>query len=169
MRKKFFAIIAGNFLICAALAQPGSDEKNHAKGRNNDVSLHLNYPFGGYLKDISNFGTGIEYAWSQGRFGRMSAKPSKPVGFTFNLGIDYYFGEKEKYGNNTVKYKGTTYLHAYGGAIYNPCNTGNISLAAGPAVELYDGNSEFGFGINLSGTIYPFKCGNYGINETGKQ
>ena len=163
MRKIFLMIILTSILFYNAAAQPESDNKPQVRGKSNQVSLNLNIPFEGYLKDISNFGIGIQYEWSKKRFGSMTSKPAKLIGFTFNIGADHYFGEKESIGMYSVKYKRTSYLHAYGGAIYNPCTGGNLSLTAGPTIELYDGNSEFGFGVNLSGGFYMSKCRNIGI------
>lgn len=150
-------------IIFSGYAQDDKD-KPQIYGRSNQLSLNVNIPLGGYLKDISNIGIGLEYGWSKGRFGKMTSLPSKPVGFTFNIGIDYYFGQKEKVGNYSYKYEGTTYFHTYGGVIYNPCKMGYISLTAGPSLELYDGNSEFGFGVNLSGSYYLCKWSNIGIS-----
>ncbi len=164
MKRKLFLSIASCSFIITSFAQQNSDDNPQSTARSNEVSLNINLPFSGYLKDISNFGLGLEYRWSNGRFGRMPALPSKPIGFTFNTGVDYYFGQKEDVGSYSYKYEGTTYFHAYGGIIYNPCKRGNISLTAGPSLELYDGNSEFGFGLNLSGSYYMCGCGNFGIS-----
>ena len=152
------------FFIQLGIAQPKNSEKPKSAGRSNDVSLNFNTPVGGYLKDISNFSMGATYSWSKERFGNMPSVPARTIGFTANIGVDYYFGEKENYYNQTVKYKGTTYLHAYGGAIYNPCAGGNIILTTGPSLEIYNGNSQFGFGVSLTGSIYFSKCRDIGIS-----
>lgn len=152
------------FFIQYGISQPENSEKTKSAGRSNAVSLNFNTPVGGYLKDLSNFSMGATYSWSKERFGNMSSVPTRTIGFTANIGVDYYFGEKETYYNQTVKYKGTTYLHAYGGAIYNPCAGGNIILTTGPSLEIYNGNSQFGFGVNLSGSISFSKYRNFGIS-----
>ena len=155
-------VIAG-LLCCHAYSQPENIDKTSVKGRSTELSLNINFPVSGYLKNISNISIGAEYSWSKERFGNMTIKPANLIGFTFNAGVDYFFGEKEELGTYSYKYDGTTYLHAYGGAIYNPCNRGNIRLTAGPSLELYSGESEFGFGVNLSGSYYLCRCGNFGI------
>ena len=127
--------------------------------RNTEVSLNFIFPFNGFLKNISNLGIGAQFSWSEGRFGRMSSVPSRKFGFTFNAGLDYFFGKRDSY---NVRYKATKYFHAYGGVIYNICNRGNFSLTTGPSLELYRGVSAIGFGINLSGNYYFSKCWNLG-------
>jgi hypothetical protein len=164
MKHKLLFTCSACLFVISSFAQPNGNDKAQAAGRSNEASLNINFPFEGYLKDISNLGLGLEYGWSNGRFGKMIPVPSKPIGFTYNAGIDYYFGQKEDVGMNSYKYEGTTYFHVYGGAIFNPCNRGNISLTAGPGVELYNGNAEFGFGVNLSGSYYICNCGNFGIS-----
>lgn len=146
-----------------ALYAQTHNNKPTVKGSNHQLSLNVNTPMGGYLKDISNIGFGIEYGWSKGRFGKMHSRPEKPVSFTFHAGIDHYLGQKEKVGNDSYKYKGITYFHLFGGAIYNISNIENIILTTGPSLELYDGKTEFGFGVNLSVSFYLNKCRNMGI------
>lgn len=153
--KNILITAVGCILFLAAMPQPG---KIH------DAGMRISYPFAGYLKDISHIGLGAEYSWSKSRFGKLAAMPSKQIGITFHTGLDYYPGKKETYGSHTVKYKGTTYLHAYGGVILNPYNNGYFSLTGGPTAEIYSGKSELGFGIHLYAGFYPFRDGNYGLS-----
>ena len=75
-------------------------------------------------------------------------------------------GQKETTFSQTIKYGAITYLHAYGGAIYNPDKMSNINLTAGPTLEIYKGDSVFGFGVNLSGGFYLTRCNNIGLNPS---
>ena len=84
----------------------------------------------------------------------MKKRPVKPVGFIVNSGIDYYFGKDRTISMYQYKYGNFTYIHAYGGAIYNPYKRGNINLTAGPALGIQDEIVEFWWGINLSGSYY---------------
>jgi len=54
----------------------------------------------------------------------------------------------------SYKYPGYSFLHSYAGIIYNPCKKINISLTSGPGLGLYDGNTQFNLGINLSGNYH---------------
>lgn len=166
MKKIFLLLFTSLCLINYLFAQLGTVDENNSPGKSQAISLNLKIPFLGYLKDISNIGIGASYSWSKERFGKRAIAPPKMVGFTFNLGANYFFGEKETIFNQTVKYGAITYLHAYCGAIYNPGKMGNINLTAGPALEIYKGDSQFGFGANLSGGIYIFRCYNIGISPS---
>jgi hypothetical protein len=154
------------FLLMAALAtiisfgQPNADKKEYT-GYSNSIGLNLSLPLGDF-SNTHSFGLGLNYAWSNDRFGKRSARPENPVGFTFNAGVDYYFGKTETTGTYTYDYPGYTYFHAYGGIIHNPCTNGYIDLTAGPVLGVWDGGSEFGFGINLGGSFGI--CRNFGVN-----
>jgi hypothetical protein len=163
MKKILLFAITANLFVNTTMSQPKNEEKGQ-QGQSNEVSLNFDLPVSGYLKDISSFGIGAQYAWSNHHFGKMSSIPESPFGFTFNAGTDYYFGKKQSSGIYSIKYDGTTYLHAYGGGIFNPCDRGNISLTAGPSLELYNGDSQFGFGVNLSGSLYFNKCGRFALS-----
>src|SRR5687767_14201352 len=142
--KKICLLLLAGILMIPAFSQ------NTGKG--NAISLGIDIPFGDF-SNTHGFGIGVDYAWSNDRFGKMTAKPAKPIGFTFNVGVDHYFGKDETVGSITYEYPNYTYLHAYGGIMHNPCTNGNISLTAGPILGLWDDNSEFGFGVNLGGSI----------------
>lgn len=151
-------------LFSDASAQTNATDKAASKGRNNKLALNFSFPVAGYLKYISNMGIGAAYSWSKERFGKLASLPTKAVGFTFNIGIDYFIGEKEKNLNQAIKYGGTTFLHAYGGAVYNLDRMSNIKLTSGPNLEIYKGASSFGFGANFSGSFYLFQNKNLGLS-----
>jgi hypothetical protein len=45
-------------------------------------------------------------------------------------------------------------MHAWAGAIYNPWKRGNIILTAGPALGIYNSNTQFNIGSCLEGSYY---------------
>ena len=70
------------------------------------------------------------------------------------MGAAYYFGKKETVSGYPYDYPGYIFVHAYVGAIYNPLRKANICLTAGPALGIYNGNTQFNFGSVLEGSYY---------------
>jgi hypothetical protein len=146
-------------LICllanlTGVAQKNSDKKNRVPtGYSKTVSAGINVTILEFSRTHS-FGAGIGFSWTKHRFGMMEKKPSKPFGFIADAGIDYYLGKEETVSGYPYKYNGFTYIHTYGGIIYNCCKRGNINLTAGPALGLESGFTTFFWGINLSGAYY---------------
>jgi hypothetical protein len=148
-----FLLGTGCLFISAKAQLIENTGKNQAKGKSNSVSGSIDIPFGDFFA-THGLGTGVNYSWSNHRYGQMMSAPTNPIGFTFNIDAEYYFGKKESIGLFNYDYSGYTYLHAYGGGIYNFSGRGNISLTAGPALGLYSGHSQFNFGADLSGSYY---------------
>lgn len=154
LKKIFCLYFFVRSIVMPAMAQPKEDSgQSHEKGKCNSLSLGPDIPFD-IFSDTHKYGPGLDYSWSNHRFGKLNVLPKKLIGFIFNSGIDYYFGKKENVAGYNYRYGGYSYLHAYGGAIYNPCKRGNISLTAGPALSLYAGNLTFEYGVNLAGSYY---------------
>jgi len=154
MKKTAFIILAGIFTSNAILAQADTTATpNYTKGKRNAVSFGINIPVGEFSETHIG-GISVNYSWSQYRFGRMKKLPKKLIGLSANSGIDYYFGKKENVAGYDFKYGSYLFLHVFGGAIYNPCKNGNITLTAGPAMDIYKGKADFGFGVNLNGNYY---------------
>ncbi|HYC40632.1 MAG TPA: hypothetical protein VEB63_09095 [Chitinophagaceae bacterium] len=150
------------FLITTLLAATsGFGQNGENTGKSNNIGFGISVPIGDF-SDTHSFGLGLNYSWSNHRYGKMTARPADPIGFTFNAGVDYYFGKKETVNMYTYDYPGYTYIHAYGGIMHNPCTNGFLELTAGPVLGLWDGNSEFGFGVNLGGSFGI--CRSMGIN-----
>ena len=120
------------------------------KGYSNIISGGADLPVG-VFSDTHSFGIGADYSWSNHRFGSMKGNSKKPIGLILNGGADYYFGKEENYG---YKYKGYTWLQGYAGLIMNPDKKGELSFLAGPALGIYAGKSNLGFGVNLRGSYY---------------
>jgi hypothetical protein len=152
MKKLLCVLLITGYFYSFAAAQ-SKENKIQLKGKSNSISAGVNIPFAAFSA-THNFGAGIDYSWSNHRYGRMDETPVNPVGFTVNLGADYYWGKNETIGLYTYDYSTYTFLHTYGGIIYNPGNKVNTSLTGGPTLGIYSGNTEFGLGVNLSGNYY---------------
>ena len=126
---------------------------NHPSGKMNVVSIGANLPMGNF-SSTHIVGIVSEYAWSNHRFGQMDVKPVKPFGFIANAGIAYYFGKKETVSGYSYDYPGYDFLYIHGGVIYNPWKKGNINLTAGPALGIYNGNTQFNISSKLEGSYY---------------
>jgi hypothetical protein len=131
----------------------GNKKKIILAGYSKAVSAAINIPIPEFSR-THNVGFGAGFIWSKHCFGVMEKKPSKPFGFIADGGIDYYFGKKETVSGYQYKYNGFTYIHTYGGIIYNCCKRGNINLTTGPALGLEDGFTTFFWGVNLIGAYY---------------
>lgn len=130
-----------------------SEKHNHPSGKQHTVSIGANIP----LENFSSthiIGVATNYSWSNHRFGGMDVKPVKPFGFTANAGAAYYFGKKETVSGYPYNYPAYFFLNIYGGVIYNPWKKGNISLTAGTALGIYNGNTQFNIGSKLEGSYY---------------
>ncbi len=144
------------FLLMAisGKAQTNSDSRKKVlTGYSKIVSAGINIP----VPEFSNthrFGVGIGFSWSKHRFGLMEKKPSKRFGFIADGGIDYYIGRNETISGFLYEYTGFTYIHGYGGIIYNCCKRGNINLTTGPGFGINNGFTDFFWGVYLSGAYY---------------
>src|SRR5687768_7588299 len=115
MKKKIFLLIPCFFLVFSCMAQ---DDKNQINsGVSNNIGAGISFPLGDFSNSHS-FGISLNYAWSNDRYGKMTAKPIKPIGFTFNVGVDHYFGKSES-GPYPYDQPNYTYIHAYGGIMHN--------------------------------------------------
>lgn len=130
-----------------------SGKHNHPSGKQNSISLGANLPLGNFSSTHFS-GIAINYSWSNHRFDVMDVKPVKPFGFTANTGLACYFGEKETVSSYQYKYPGYIFIHTYAGTIYNAWRNANISLTAGPALGIYNGNTQFNIGSILEGSYF---------------
>lgn len=153
MKKTVFIMLAGIFASNTILAQADTSRTNYTKDKSNAASFGINIPIGEF-SETHLAGISLNYSWSHHRFGKLNKLPKKLIGFTASGGIDYYFGKKETVAGYDFRYGGYTNLYAFGGAIYNPCKKGNISLTTGPAMSIYKDNAEIGFGVIINGNYY---------------
>lgn len=78
----------------------------------------------------------------------------KKIAFTYNGGVVYYFGKKETVSSYPYKYPGYIFIHSFGGLLYNPAKNAGISLTTGPALGIYNGNTQFNIGSKLEASYY---------------
>jgi hypothetical protein len=141
-------------LDVTAIAQLKKEIKEtQGKNKSNTVSLGPAIPIGSF-SDTHKYGVTVEYSWTNHRFGLMKKIPAKRIGFILNTGVNYYLGKEETISSYQYKYRSFTYIHAYGGAIYNSWKKGSIHLTVGPATGIEDKIVEFWWGFNLSGSYY---------------
>jgi hypothetical protein len=141
------------FVIQSSAQEKVSKKFIPPSGANNSASLGVVLPLGNFSN--THFGgIALEYSRSNNRFSIMDKRPSKKFGFDCNAGAAYYFGKKENIVTTTYKYPAYTFLHLYGGAIYNVSRQANITLTAGPAVGLYNGITSFNIGAILDASFY---------------
>jgi hypothetical protein len=154
MKKLLLVLLTINCLFTTIVAQTKEKEnKVQPKGKSNSISTGFDIPLGKF-SDTHSFGGGIDYSWSNHRFGKMDITPQNPFGFIVNTGGDYYTGKKETIGIYAYDYPSYINLHTYCGVIYNSDNKVNINLTAGPTLGIYSGTADFGLGANLSGNYY---------------
>jgi hypothetical protein len=148
---KFWLILFIHFFIYPEIYSQ-SEHDSH-KPASHTAAIGINIPVGEF-SETHFAGISLDYSWSKHRFGILKTLPEKVIGFIANGGIDYYFGKKETVAGYEYKYGSYTYLHAFGGIIYNPVKKGNISLMAGPTMGIYKGGSDIGFGVSWQGSYY---------------
>ena len=137
-----------------SMAQSQRPQKhNHPSGKQHAVSIGAAIPLGNF-SSTHIIGAAINYSWSNHRFGGMDVKPVKPFGFTANSGAEYYFGKKETVSGYAYQYPKYIFIHTYAGIIYSPWRKSNISLTAGPAWSIYNGNTKFNIGSCLEASIF---------------
>jgi hypothetical protein len=128
-----------------------SSRSEAQQGSSHLLSLDLQVPVGVFA--TSHFaGAGLNYSWSQHRFGNNVLK--KTPGFMLNGGADYYFAKKISTAGYPFTYGGYLYLHVMPGLIVNPWQNGNISLNAGPSIGLYKGNADWGLNTTIIGNYF---------------
>jgi hypothetical protein len=153
MKRILFLILAFCSVKSAVAQSTAETTKKKPAGRQQVVSAGFNIPLGDFAS--THIG-GIALEYSQ-RFGQLATIPSKKLGYLFEGGLAYYLGKKETVSGYPYDYPGYYFLHVYPGLVYNPCKKGHISVSAGPALGLYNGNLQFNLGAKLQGTWYVNK------------
>jgi len=136
-------------------AQPADTPLKHIKGKSQAIAFGIYMPIGMFSKSHIA-GAGIDYSRSRHRFGR-NISPGRLIGFIVIGGIIYYTGQRIKTAGYDFHYGGYLNLYTMPGIICNPVKNGNISLTAGPALNIYKGSANAGIGINF--------CGNYFVSR----
>ncbi len=150
-----FILLTGCIVISTTAIGQSKRPKNHnhPSGKQHTVSIGANIPLGNF-SSTHFLGIATNCSWSNHRFGGMDVKPVKPLSFTANAEAAWYFGKKETSSGYPYKYQKYIFFHAFAGAVYNPWKKGNISLTAGPALGIYNGNTQFNIGCCLEGSYY---------------
>ena len=156
--KNYSSLFIFCFLTCTGVqAQKSADTlmKRQTNGANNAVAFGLYLPLGVFTQSHIA-GAGIDYSWTRRRYGR-NVSPAKLIGFTVNGGINYYVGKKITTAGYGFHYGGYINLHAMPGLLFNPVKNGNLSLTAGPALDIYKASANAGIGITLLANYYISK------------
>lgn len=89
----------------------------------------------------------------------------KPINYYASAGFNYFVGKNESNSGFDYKYPGFGVATLNGGISFNPCLRGGIQAEIGPALEIYDGGSSFGFNARFGG-FYDLKKPEEKIAET---
>lgn len=109
------------------------------------VSVGINLPLGEF-STTHLIGAGVDCSPAANWFGLLK---TKKIAFTYNGGAACYVGKKETASGYSYKYPGFIFIHALGGILYNPVKKASLSLLAGPALGIYNGNTRFNIGSKL--------------------
>jgi hypothetical protein len=152
--KRILVLVMASCSLTSALAQITADTTKKAPaGKRQAVSAGINLALGDFSSTHTG-GIAVEYSRSQHRYGQLAAMPAKKWGYLIEGGLAYYFGKKETVSGYPYDYPGYYFLHVYPGLLYNTCKKGLISISAGPALGLYNGDLRFTIGGTLRGTWY---------------
>lgn len=143
------------FLICilficilpSSIFAQAKKDSTREFGYSSQLSAGVSFP-AAVFADTHVIGAGIDYSWSNGRFGRFDKRFKKPVGFTAAAGADYFLGKTDNY---NFQYRNYLYSYAYGGLIFNSGRRSSVSLLAGPSLQTYTKVTDLGYGITLRG------------------
>jgi hypothetical protein len=116
----------------------------------NTISVGINIPVGNFSA-THNIGINTEYSLVRHRFGISN---QNKIDFACNAGIAYYVGKKETVSSYLYKYPGYIFIHGFGGILYSPANNAGVSVTAGPALGIYNGNIKFNIGSKLEANYY---------------
>ncbi len=149
MQKKILLLLFFSLPFLTLIAQPPQLLK-YIDPKASTVSVSIHLPVGSFSTSHIA-GVGAEYA--PGRHWYAKTKPKK-FRFTYQGGVAYYFGKKETVSGYDYDYPGYFFLHAFGGLLYIPVKRTDIKLTAGPALGIYNGNTQFNIGGKLEGVYF---------------
>lgn len=109
------------------------------------LSAAVNLPVGDFS---STHRIGIAFDCSPSRH-LLGLMKQKKMAFTYSGGVAYYVGKKETVSNYPYKYPGYVFIHGFGGLLYNPFKKAGFALTTGPALGIYNGNTQFNIGAKL--------------------
>ena len=132
--------------------QEASDKKANP-GKDNLVSVGAAIPLGNFSSTHLP-GIGIEYAKSKNRFGILSIADKRKIAFVYGGGAAIYIGKKETVSLYPYKYPVYIFIKKTAGVFYKPGSKSGFTFAAGPAIGIYNGNTQFNLTTKLDGSYY---------------
>ena len=153
MKKRLLFLFATSFYIYSVSAQTKSIKKKSSEEKGVSVSAGVSIPVGDF-SSTHLIGIGVDCSPTRHSFGKIKAKKTA---FTYNGGLAYYFGKKETVSGYPYAYPGYFLIHTFGGVLYNPVKNGSVTLTAGPALGIYNGNTQFNIGSKLEVSYYISK------------
>lgn len=155
MRKIPLTFLALLGSILNLLAQKSvEDTQPHLKS--NLVSVGTEIPLGDFSSTHLP-GIGIEYARSKNKFGILSITDKRKIAFVYGGGAAIYIGRKETVSLYPYKYPAYIFIKASAGVFYKPSSKSGFTFAAGPAIGIYNGNTQFNIASKLDGSYYMNK------------
>ena len=153
MKKKIGLLLTTCLFNIITNAQANNSKKNTTKDYQKLISFGVNLPTGNF--SATHFmGLAVDFTLRKNQVGQLPVIPTHRLNIFYTLGIAYYFGRDETVSSFSYSYPGLTFFHLYPGLIFNADKKINICLAAGPAIRMYNGKSQFNLGAILSGTYY---------------
>lgn len=150
MRKNEFFLSVLVLFVSPVFAQQESTKKTGGKEKGVSVSVGANFPVGEFTS-THLIGIAIDCSPSTQLYGITN---KKKITLTYNGGMAYYPGKKETVSSYSYKYPGYLFFHGFGGLQYKPVKKAGISLTAGPALGLYNGNTQFNIGSRLEASYH---------------
>lgn len=144
---KYHSYLLGFLLLLTFIVKAQTTDTLAAKSKSQAIAFGLYLPVGTFSQSHIA-GAGFEYSWSRHRFGK-NRLVGKAFGFVANAGINYYLGKKINTTGHEFRYGDYLNVYAMPGIIYNPVKNGNVSLAAGPALNIYKGSANAGIAVCL--------------------
>jgi len=149
LRYCFICILFICILSSSLFAQAKSDSVRE-RGYSHQLSAGISFP-AGVFSDSHVIGGGIDYTWSNARFGRSDKRIKKALGFSTAAGLDYFLGKTDNY---NFQYRNYLYSYVYGGMIFNSGRKSSVSLLAGPSLQTYTKVTDLGYGITIRGAYF---------------
>ena len=147
MKKKLLCFCVSSLLLFDAFSQQPTEQKNAKQDKGVFLSAGVALPLGDF-SSTHLMGITVEVSPSYHKFKSNNSGFSK-LALTYSGGIAYYLGKKETVSNHTYKYPGYIFIHGFGGIIYVPTKKIESTLTAGPALGIYNGNTQFNIGAKL--------------------
>lgn len=130
-----------------------SAESAIAKSKSHLFSAGAEIPIGNF-SNTHLPGIGIEYSGSKNRFGIFSAADIKKIAFVYSSGAAIYFGRKEVVSLYPYKYPAYIFIKTNAGVLYKTGAQSGVTISAGPAMGIYNGNTRFNLNSKLEGHYF---------------